>query len=324
MKRVATCLGAALMAAFAAFAAPDAVRSLHDRWARYLSPPADYTFERKVRLVKKYSFSECDCELYEQANGPGTTQRVLVAFPKELKGKASGIVAPFYFPEAMLGFELETRQPLDKYKGITYLADLAQRGYVCASADSYHLTYKPSSLDRNDFKRWREAAAALKRDWPEWTGIGKLTADTRLVVDLLCADSRVDADRIGIIGHSLGGKMALYAGCLDPRIKAIAASDFGLCWDQSNWKDAWYWGDKLAEVRASGMEQVQLLAISGGKPFFLAAGKYDDISSFAAMARAEGYEGHPERLCGVNHATGHRPPRYATEAAYAFLERFLK
>ena len=324
MKRMVTCLGTALMAAFAAFAAPDAGQSLHDRWARYLSPPAGYAFERKVRLVKKYSFPECDCELYEQANGPGTTQRVLVAFPKELKGKAPGIVAPFYFPEAMLGFELETRQPLENYKGITYLADLARRGFVCASADSYHLTYIPSTRARNDFKRWREAAEALKRDWPEWTGIGKLTADTRLVVDLLCADSRVDADRIGIIGHSLGGKMALYAGCLDPRIKAIVTSDFGLRWDQSNWNDAWYWGDKLAEVRASGMEQAQLLTISGGKPFFLAAGKYDDITSFEAMARAEGYDGRPERLCGVNHATGHRPPRYATEAAYAFLERFLK
>ena len=324
MNGMVSCLGAALMAAFAACAVPDTGQSLKDRWLRYLSPPAGYSFEHKVRLVKKYSFPECDCELYEQANGPGTTQRVLVAFPKELKGKVPGIVAPFYFPEAMLGFELETRQTLENYKGITFLTDLAQRGFVCATADAYHLTYTSSTRARNDFKRWREAAEALKRDWPEWTGVGKLAADTRLVVDLLCADGRVDADRIGIVGHSLGGKMALYAGCLDPRIKAIAASDFGLGWDQSNWNDAWYWGDKLAEVRAAGMEQTQLLTISGGKPFFLAAGKYDDIGSFAAMARAEGYEGRPERLCGVNHATGHRPPRYATEAAYAFLERFLK
>ena len=323
MRMLPSFLGAMLLAASAAAAAPDADDSMQGRWVRYLAPPAGYRFEHRVVLLKKYSFPECDCELYEQANGPGTVQRVLVAFPKELKGRAPGVVAPFYFPEAMLGFELETRQKLEKYAGITFMCDLARRGFVCATADAYHLTYVHSDRGRNDFKRWADAAAALNRDWPQWTGIGKLTADTRLVVDLLCADARVDSDRIGIIGHSLGGKMALYAGALDPRIKVIVTSDFGLGWDQSNWNAAWYWGDKLAEAKAAGMEQNQLLSISGGKPFFLMAGKYDDITSFAAMARAKGYEGHPERLCGVNHATGHRPPRYAVDAGYAFLERML-
>lgn len=323
MRMLPSLLGAMLLAALVAGAAPDTGDSMRGRWARYLAPPAGYRFGHRVALLKKYSFPECDCELYEQANGPGTVQRVLVAFPKGLKGSAPGVVAPFYFPEAMLGFELETHEPLGKYAGITFMSDLARRGFVCATADAYHLTYVPSGRGRNDFRRWEDAAAALNRDWPQWTGIGKLVADTRLVVDVLCSDARVDKGRIGIIGHSLGGKMALYTGALDPRVKVIVASDFGLRWDQSNWNAAWYWGDKLPEVRASGMEQNQLLEISGGKPFFLIAGKYDDITSFAAMARANGYDGHPERLCGVNHATGHRPPRYAVEAAYAFLERML-
>ena len=42
------------------------------------------------------------------------------------------------------------------------------------------------------------------------------------------------------------------------------------------------------------------------------------------MRRAKGYEKHPERLKLINHATGHRPPRSATEEGYRFLDRHLK
>ena len=150
------------------------------------------------------------------------------------------------------------------------------------------------------------AGEALAHDWPEWSGVGKLVADTRLLVDILVADSRVDSARIGIIGHSLGGKMAFYTGCLDSRIKVIVASDFGIGWDQTNWRDPWYWGEKLKDLRAKGMDHAGLLSLSGGKPFCLIAGEFDDASSGTMMRRAKGYERNPERLVLVNHATGHR------------------
>jgi hypothetical protein len=134
----------------------------------------------------------------------------------------------------------------------------------------------------------------------------------------------VDPERIGITGHSLGGKMAFYAGCLDSRIKVIVASDFGIGWNQTNWKDIWYWGDRLNEVKSRGMDHAGLLSLSGGKPFCLIAGQADNEESGVIMRRAKGYERHPERLKLINHATGHRPPRSATEEGYRFLDRYLK
>ena len=59
--------------------------------------------------------------------------------------------------------------------------------------------------------------------------------------------------------------MAFYAGCLDHRIKVIVASDFGIGWDQTNWNEAWYWGDRLKDVRARGMDHSDLLSLAGGK-----------------------------------------------------------
>ena len=118
--------------------------------------------------------------------------------------------------------------------------------------------------------------------------------------------------------------MAFYAGCIDPRIKVMVASDFGIGWDQTNWKDVWYWGGKLDELRAKGMDHAGLLSLAGGKPFCLIAGKYDNAESGAIMRRAKGYEQHPERLVLINHASGHRPPKSATEAGYRFLDRYLR
>jgi len=302
---------------------------------RSLEAPAAYSsFERSVVKTASYAHADFTVECYDQRNGPGTCQRVMMAVPRALTGKAPCVIVPFYFPEAMLGFDPKTggveslrcsaRTNLTFYSGVTYLSDLARRGYVAVSADAYHLTYAKTDAPADDWAKWRHAGNALVREWPDWSGIGKLTFDTRLLVDMAVADPRVDKDRVGILGHSLGGKMAFYAGCLDPRIKVIVASDFGIGWTQTNWSDVWYWGARLDRLRAAGASHADLLTASGGKPFCLIAGKYDDADSGAIMRAARGYEGLPERLKLVRHGTGHRPPRDATEEGYRFLDRYLK
>jgi pimeloyl-ACP methyl ester carboxylesterase len=202
--------------------------------------------------------------------------------------------------------------------------DLVKRGYITASAEAYYLTYTKKDEPLPSRGSWSSAGRSLVSDYPSWTGIGKLAFDTRLLTDFVSSHERVDADRIGIIGHSLGGKMAFYAGCLDPRIKVIVASDFGIGWDQTNWSDIWYWGDKLKELKRKGMDHSGLLSLSGGKPFCLIAGETDNEFSGELMRRAEGYATHPQRLEFINHATGHRPPRSATERGYLFLDKYLK
>ena len=317
-------LAVALVVAAESLGAPFPPAS-DSNWAKYLDAPACYNrFERKIEKVKTYGFANYDVEEYVQTNGPGTHQRVLLAVPKGITGPFPTVISPFYCPEAMLGFDPATGRRLEKYEEIAYMCDLVQRGYVVASAEAYHLTYDRNGAPKDDWLKWKYVGERLQKDYPEWTGIGKLAFDTRLLIDLVAADARVDTNRIGIIGHSLGGKMAFYVGCRDPRIKVIVASDFGMGWDQTNWKDIWYWGGKLKDIRAAGLDHAKLLSLSGGKPFCLIAGKYDDASSGEMMRRATGYEGHRERLKFINHASGHRPPAAATQEGYRFLDAYLK
>ncbi len=296
---------------------------MKEAWLKWLGVPESYDYSPSLTLLKAYDFPEFNGELYRQANGPGTFQRVLCLFPKDRKGPVPGVVVPFYFPEAMLGFDPETGEELPFYAGIEMLLHLVRRGYAVATADAYHLTYLPYSGGPQDLSLWKKAGEALKRDHPSWTGMGKLVADTRLLTDVLAKDPRVDASRLGIAGHSLGGKMAFYAGCLDDRLRVILASDFGINWEQSNWQDVWYWGDTLAALQAAGMEHSSLLGC-GGKPMCLLAGKYDTAESLETLCRVPGYEADTERLLFINHAAGHRPPWEALCRGYDFLDRWLK
>jgi len=301
------------------------METMKEHWLRAIGTPEHYDFSHSMCLVRKYDHPEFDGELYLQSNGPETFQQLLMVFPKHLTEPVPAVVVPFYYPEAMLGFSPDTGERLPRFENIEMLLHLVRRGYAAASATSYHLTYLPKSTrERDDFLRWHDAAEALNREHPEWTGIGKLTADTFLLTDALAGDARVDASRLGIAGHSLGGKMAFYSGCLDPRIRVMLCSDFGIGWEQTNWKDIWYWGSKLEALKAAGLDHSQLLGISGGKPFCLLAGQYDNEESGEMMRRAAGYEVGSDRLKLINHATGHRPPLDVLEQGYRFLDKWLK
>ncbi len=288
-----------------------------------LAVPEEYAYAQSCRPGESFRFEDFDVEYYSQTNGPGTEQRVMMVLPKNRSGKVPAVVVPYYFPEAMIGFDPKTGEKIPGYEGIEMMAQLAKRGIASISGESYHLTYVRGEKSRDDFFRWQDAGEKLNRDYPSWSGVGKLVADTRLLIDILERDTRIDSARIGIAGHSLGGKISFYTGCLDPRIKVVLASDFGFLWEQSNWEKCWYWGDKLQCLKDMGTDNSTILSESGGKPFILIAGKFDDDRSFEAMKKASGYDGKSERLGFINHASGHRPPLWALEEGYDFLQKYL-
>ena len=296
---------------------------LKRKWLDALGKPTYKKTYGRAELISTFSTEDFDAEWYIQENGEGKSQRVLTLFPKNLVGCAPAVAIPFYFPEALLAFDHASGEELEYYRGIEMMLHLVRRGYIVASADAYHLNYIDSDKDRGDFTRWQDAANALRADHPSYSGVGKLVDDTRLVIDLLCADSRVDSSRVGIAGHSLGGKMAFYTGCLDERVRVILASDFGIGWHQTNWKDAWYWGKDAARLEAEGFDHSELLTVAQ-KPFCLIAGLYDTNESLEIICRADGYEKDSEKLQFINHATGHRPPMWALDEGYDFLDKWLK
>ena len=267
--------------------------------------------------------------LIRQRTGPDSWQRILIMVPLHLKGRTAGVLVPFYDPDRVCGYDLKSKARLGPERNTTFFGlHLVQQGYVVAAVEAYPfnvLTPAEQAASKGDMGVWRDAAAKLAQQHPQWTGMGKLTADTRLACRLLRESDEVDPERIAVMGHSLGGKMAFYAGCLDHRFKAVVASDFGIAWDSTNWGDAWYFGSKLKTMRADGLSHEQLLACAAPTEFFLIAGQYDSqAASWPYLAEARKVHllyGKDDSIEMYDHHTGHQPSWDSLKSAYIWLAR---
>ncbi|MBL8891833.1 MAG: neutral/alkaline non-lysosomal ceramidase N-terminal domain-containing protein [Planctomycetaceae bacterium] len=90
-----------------------------------------------------------------------------------------------------------------------YAHELATLGYVVLAPDY------PSfgELSEYDFDSDRYVSGTM-------TGV----FNHMRAVDLLCERADVDADRLGVIGHSLGGHNAMFVAAFDPRLKVVVTS----------------------------------------------------------------------------------------------------
>jgi acetyl esterase/lipase len=93
-------------------------------------------------------------------------------------------------------------------KNLHYGLELAQRGYVVLMPD-----YPSFGEYEYDFKKRGRASGTIK-------GI----FNHMRCVDLLQSRDEVDPERIGVIGHSLGGHNAMFVAAFDERLKVVVSS----------------------------------------------------------------------------------------------------
>ena len=165
--------------------------------------------------------------------------------------------------------------------------------------------------------------ALLKQKHPQLTGLGKWVWDSQRLLDYLATVPEIDVTRTGIIGHSLGGKMALYAATFDPRIKAVVSSELGIGLKFSNYEDFWYLGENIRQL-GEGQDHHELLAMIAPRPFLLIAGESaDSDKSWQYLNAVKALYPDPNRIGLVNHRTGHSPTPEAVHLSMEWLRRFL-
>lgn len=107
---------------------------------------------------------------------------------------------------------------LEPKEGRCYGMELAQRGYVVLAIDvisAGERIYPGYDAYYTD---------EFYKQFPQWSAMGKMIHDHRKGVDLLCQLKTVDPERIGCIGHSLGGYNSFFLQAFEPRIKAAISS----------------------------------------------------------------------------------------------------
>ena len=303
-------------------------------------------------LVDEWELPWGSAKLFSQPNGLRSRQLVLLLAPPGSATSGAqtrpGAVVPFYHPDESAGIDLRSTRvpsapprnspddPMSENETIAYGRHLVDRGFIVACVEAFPFNQQSESqadaetvaaAATSTHPIWQVATDKLLRENPRWTGMGKLTHDVRLATDLLLEQPAVDPTRVLCIGHSLGGKMAFYAGCLDERIGAVIASDFGIGFSFTNWEADWYLGPPPYTNRGTGAElslgHHHLLALMAPRPFLLIGGEFDDDRAWQYLEMARpAYDicgAKPSALGFHNHAAGHRPPSSANEIAYRWL-----
>jgi dienelactone hydrolase len=203
-----------------------------------------------------------------------------------------------------------------------YALHLAQRGFVTLAPD-----YPSFGEHKWDFDAHPEyKSGTMKAIW-----------DNIRAVDLLQSLSEVDPERIGVIGHSLGGHNAMFTAAFEPRLKVIVSSCGFTSFkkdDLPSWTGKVYM-PRIAKVYGNDAAKVpfdfpEIVASFAPRPFLACAANHDDdfdvsgVRDCLASARPiYALYGKAEHVAGYYPDSKHDFPVDARKVAYEFLERHL-
>ncbi|GAB2572140.1 hypothetical protein Aab01nite_03600 [Paractinoplanes abujensis] len=184
------------------------------RWKRLLGPwPPRPPLEPRV-------LQTVDCGPYRREKVVYAGIPAYVCVPKGLTGPAPAV---FCHHQHAQQFDLGKSEVvgLRGHPGQAYAAELAQRGFVTIAPDAIGFEERNWSPDGAANVTWWELSTRLVRGQ---TLLAACLRDIVTALDYLVTRPEVDAARIGFIGHSYGGRMALWAPAFDPRIVASVSN----------------------------------------------------------------------------------------------------
>jgi len=158
----------------------------------------------------------------------------------------------------------------------------------------------------------------------------------------------VDAARIGIVGHSYGGKWAMFGSCLYEKYACAAWSDGGIVFDETrssiNYQEPWYLGLDPALTRKPGLVREdsprtgayktmiekghnlhELHVLMAPRPFLVSGGAEDPPKRWSDLywaLRVNALLGYKDRVAMTNREE-HGPNEQSNEQLYAFFEHWL-
>jgi len=244
-------------------------------------------------------------------------------------GPFPAVVVVYYEPETAIGMGKPHRD---------FALQLAKRGFVTLSigttdatkAKTYSL-YHPS-IDKATVQPLSMLGYAAANAW-----------------HVLASRPEVDAERIGIVGHSFGGKWAMFASCLFDKFACAVWSDPGIVFDESrgsvNYWEPWYLGyhakpwrkrglitaenpahGLYPKLTSAGRDLHELHALMAPRPFLVSGGsedpprRWEALNHSIAVNRILGYE----NRVAMSNRTEHAPNRASNAIIYSFFERFLQ
>lgn len=239
------------------------------------------------------------------------------------RGPFPAVVVPYYEPESSIG--------VGKVKLRDFALQLTRRGFVSLAIGSPGGDARKPDVD---------GAQCQPLHF-----LGYVAANC---YNALAHVPKVDAKRIGIVGHSYGGKWAMFGACFYEKFACGVWSDPGIVFDEArsnvNYWEPWYLGAEAGRTRTpgviseasprtgaykrlyeSGHDLHEVLALMAPRPFLVSGGAEDQAERWQALNRVnEVYH-----LLGATHRVAmsfrpaHDPTPESNEQIYRFFEFFL-
>lgn len=255
---------------------------------------------------------------------PGKTNEDAYLLVPEGQGPFPAVIVVYYDGETGIGRgkKAELRD---------HALQMAQRGFVALSLGSEPRTYYPN----------KETCKLQPLSYHAYEAAN--------CYNMLANRPDVDPKRIGILGHSYGGKWAMFASCLYDKFATAVWSDPGIVFDEKrpsvNYWEPWYLGFEPGVERQRGLitpdnprtgpykrmieegrDLHELHALMAPRPFLVSGGSEDFPARWKALNHALAVN----KLLGKEYrvAMTNRPTHTATEESnqqmYTFLEWALK
>ena len=275
---------------------------------------------------------------------------LLVPDPEVPARKCPAVLVTYYDAETGVGLGAPWRD---------YGWQLAKRGFVTLSIGKPNAQIDLTTTNQPRTEPYLGPVGKPVRVQP-LSALAYAAANAHTV---LAQRTDVQPDRIGIVGHSFGGKWAMFASCLYDKFAAAVWSDPGIVFDERdrrkqnpngsvNYWDVWYLGFELGAIAdppkagtwrklpsegqprtgaykalvEAGHDLVELHALMAPRPFLVSGGTADLPERWPALNHAISVN----KLLGFDHRValtareGHTPTAEANEQVYRFFEWCLR
>jgi hypothetical protein len=309
-------------------------------WHEQMGPWPELIARPRVEVVHKRMRGELTELRVNLEVAPGATQHGFLLIPPGAEPKPAVLVV-FYAPEVSIAYD--GPEPLTgqakKYlttgnrgQGRDFALQLSRRGFVTLSIgtpgddayqpDLYGMKCQPLSE------------------------LAYIAANCHTI---LAQRPEVDPQRIGVMGHSYGGKWSMFASCLYDKFACAVWSDGGVVFDETktavNYWEPWYLGLDPNVTRKRGLitpasprtgaykrivegghDLLELHALMAPRPFLVSGGSEDRPERWVALNHAVAvnrFLGYENRVAFTSRPA-HSPTPESNEQAYLFFEHFLK
>jgi hypothetical protein len=301
-----------------------------DRWNELMGKWPPFIRKQKMEILEKQQKDGYMLYKIRFSWIPGQRTEGYLLIP-DIKGKKPAVITVYYEPETSIGIGDS------KYRD--FAVQLVKRGFVTLSIGTAETTksktyslYYPD-INNSSIQPLSVLAYAAANSWY-----------------LLAGNKDVDPDRIGIIGHSYGGKWAMFASCLFDKFACAVWSDPGIVFDDSRpnvnywepwylgyypppWNNTWRKSGNISDAKglypkliAGGYDLTELHALMAPRPFLVSGGSEDTAARWTALNHAIAVNkllGYDNRVAMTNRPD-HSPTEESNNQACMFLEFFLK